>query len=71
MTDEASLLDLVRGTGSERAVVAAYAEAIRAWPQNELLHGPYWREVNDAIIERWSVARLQWIKRQAWRRVDD
>jgi hypothetical protein len=26
-----------------------------------------WRTVNAAIIERWSVPSLQWIKRYAWR----
>jgi len=27
-----------------------------------------WRRVNQAIIDRWSVSSLEWIKAFAWRR---
>lgn len=70
MTDEATLLELVQGTGSQRAVIHAYAEAIKTWPEDTLAHGPYWREVNEAIVERWSEPRLRYIKQQAWKLVD-
>lgn len=26
-----------------------------------------WRTVNAAVIDRWSVSALEWIKREAWR----
>lgn len=26
-----------------------------------------WRKVNEAIIERWSMAGLKWIKTRAWK----
>ena len=27
---------------------------------------PDWARVNEAIVERWSVSGLQWIKKRAW-----
>jgi hypothetical protein len=63
------LLDLIRGTGSQKAVIEAYAVAIRNWSEDQLAHGPYWKEVNEAIIERWSEPRLKYLKREAWKKV--
>lgn len=43
-------------------VADAYATALR-------LHGPdwqHWREWNEAILRRWSMAGLRYIKTKAW-----
>ena len=43
-------------------VAVDYAVAIRAYgPSGD------WREINEAIIERWSMSALHYIKAQAWK----
>lgn len=49
-------------------LVVKYADAIiYCMTMNEPV---YWQSVNDAIIAKWSVSGLNWIKRRAWERVD-
>ena len=43
-----------------RSVAMTYALAIRSSEKTDF------RAVNKAIIERWSVSGLDWIKKQAW-----
>ena len=47
--------------GSQREVIAAYRQALRAPSETD------WPAVNRAIIERWSESALGRIKREAWR----
>ena len=43
-----------------RTVAKTYALALRSSESTD------WSAVNTAIITRWSVSGLEWIKRQAW-----
>lgn len=55
------LLDEIAHKGATRKDIAkTYALALRS---SEDVH---WSAVNSAIIKRWSVAALRWIKEQAW-----
>ncbi len=43
-----------------RDVAKTYALAIKSSAETD------WEKVNRAIIRRWSVSALRWIKHQAW-----
>ena len=44
---------------SRRQIAQTYAIALRSsWPTD-------WKKVNRMIIDRWSAAGLEWIKKQA------
>jgi hypothetical protein len=44
-------------------VALSYALAIRSGGDLD------WRLINQAIIDRWSLSALKWIKEYAWRKV--
>jgi hypothetical protein len=46
-------------------IAATYAFLIRQQTQER----PDWPKINGAIIERWSMAGLKWIKNRAWKLV--
>ena len=48
---------------TRREVAEVYALGVRLRAYNIL----DWRRVNTAIVERWSVSGLTWIKREAWK----
>ena len=55
----------VRKARTRRDLVQPYARLIRT---DVVVHSPeVVREINLAIIARWSPAGLDWIKREAWR----
>ena len=48
----------------QKDVALTYAMAIQSSePKN-------WKEINDAIIERWSLSGLERIKRVAWKKIE-
>ncbi len=56
------LLLVIANPENKRAEVAAhYGVALREGESVE------WRFVNEAILERWSMAGLRWIKERAWK----
>ena len=56
-----TMLQEIADTRCKRKTVAkTYALALRGSVE------PDWGAVNRAIIERWSVSALEWIKTQAW-----
>jgi hypothetical protein len=56
-----TLLEEVACPAMKRKDVAmTYALALKSSDKTD------WRKVNRAIIERWSLAGLEWIKKQAW-----
>ena len=60
------LLDRISDRTSRRLdVVSLYAAAIRA----DVGDGADWKAINRAIVARWSLSALNWIKREAWRAV--
>lgn len=60
----AELLADVNDWAARRVDVAmSYAAAIRYERDID------WPRVNAAIIEKWSKSGLEWIKREAWKRV--
>lgn len=63
------LLKVIRD-GSQAEVSAAYAAAIKLWPNDRLLHGDFWRVANHEIELRWGEKALKKIKREAWRLVE-
>lgn len=59
---ERQLLDEIADPRLKRADVAlTYALAMRS------VADIHWQRVNEAIIERWSMSALCWIKERAWR----
>jgi hypothetical protein len=61
---EGQLLAEIADPRMKRADVAlTYAFAIRQGQQGESID---YAKVNHAIIERWSMAGLRWIKTEAW-----
>ena len=62
--DTATLLTAVEDKEIKRRGVAAlYAVALRYGLETD------WPAVNRAIMDRWSMAGLKWIKRRAWRAI--
>jgi hypothetical protein len=45
-------------------IAQTYAMALRGQEAKDGLID--WKKINQAIIDRWSVAALRWIKEQAW-----
>ena len=63
-----SIFTVIEQAKRREDVVAAYADEIREWHTYPwALQGPWWRDVNQAIIDKWSVAGLQYIKDRAWK----
>lgn len=56
----ATLLNEISNGAPRRAVAQTYRLAIQSSEATD------WAAVNAAIIERWSVSGLTWIKQQAW-----
>jgi len=48
---------------TRRGVAVTYRLALRSSECDTI----DWRKVNRAIIERWSLHALEWIKRKAWK----
>jgi hypothetical protein len=44
-------------------IAVTYALALRSSDPTD------WQQVNEAVIERWSFSGLEWIKKQAWKKV--
>lgn len=60
---EATLLrDIGSKEAKRRDVARTYALALRSSESASV----DWGKVNRAIVARWSVAGLNWIKKQAW-----
>jgi hypothetical protein len=49
---------------TRKQVAQTYALAIKSQEAKDGLID--WKKINQAIIDRWSVAALRWIKEQAW-----
>ena len=66
-TDTASILEAVNTPKVTRRYIAGlYGIAIRYdFGQTD------WKQVNEAIIARWSLSGLKWIKRLAWSAVEN
>ncbi len=60
---QGQMLAAVFNEPTQKAVAAFYARAIREWPADSSA----FRVVNEAIMNRWNLAGLKTIKRQAWR----
>lgn len=59
---ERVLLEEIADPRMKRADVAAsYALALKTPDEVD------WKKVNAAIIERWSLSALKWIKTRAWK----
>lgn len=56
------MLGVIEHAKTQAEVAEEYASALRNAPVD-------WTRVNQAIIQRWSVAGLKNIKRLAWREV--
>lgn len=60
---ESTLLQEIADEAFKRRDVAkTYHLALRSSERDRI----DWKKVNRAIIERWSVSGLNWIKEQAW-----
>jgi hypothetical protein len=55
-----TLLHEIDSGATRREVAQTYALALRDLPSTN------WARVNAAIVARWSVAALAWIKKEAW-----
>lgn len=58
-------LDRIRAAKTRKDAAAVYADALREWTTD----GVSWPEINGAILARWSVSGLDWIKKLAWKEV--
>lgn len=56
-----TILSEITQGATRRAVAQTYRLAMQSSQPTD------WPRVNAAIIARWSVSGLQWIKKQAWR----
>ncbi len=60
---EATLLaEIAEPTCKRKDVAATYALALVSSERSRI----DWKRANTAIIERWSLYALQWIKKRAW-----
>lgn len=57
------LLDVIQDAKRRQDVVDAYRFGIFGAGDDPV----NWASVNDAILQRWSPAGLNWIKKQAWK----
>ena len=65
MCCESVLLNEIASKECKRKDIAqTYALALRSSEARDKLID--WRKVNDAIVARWSLSALNWIKEQAW-----
>ncbi len=66
---EDTLLDELAGgrAVTRRMVALTYAFAICSSEHSTI----DWSRVNKAIIERWSPHALEWIKREAWKLIEE
>ena len=65
---EDTLLDEIASPGVTRRMVAlTYAFAIYSSERNTV----DWPRVNRAIMDRWSPYAMEWIKREAWKLVEE
>ena len=66
---EDTLLDELAGgkAVTRRMVALTYAFAVCSSERASI----DWSRVNKAIIERWSPHALEWIKREAWKLIED
>jgi hypothetical protein len=55
-----TLLNEIAMGATRRAVAQTYRLAMQSSSPTD------WSRVNGAIVERWSVSGLTWIKKQAW-----
>ena len=55
-----TLLNEIQSGATRKAVAQTYSLALRSSQLTD------WALVNTAIMKRWSVFGLQWIKKQAW-----
>ena len=55
-----TLLNEIANGAPRRAVAQTYRLAMQSSQPTD------WARVNTAIIERWSLSGLSWIKKQAW-----
>jgi hypothetical protein len=54
------LLHEIANGAKRKSVAMTYALALRSREQTD------WARVNQAIVDRWSLSALEWIKQQAW-----
>lgn len=60
---EATLLrDIAEPEATRKYVASTYRLALRSSEFSTI----DWPKVNGAIIKRWSLSALEWIKREAW-----
>ena len=64
---EDTLLDELAGSCTRRMIALTYAFALSSSERDTI----DWRRVNRAIIIRWSPNALEWIKREAWKLVEE
>ena len=64
--EDALLREIAEPELHRKDVALTYAFAVRS-SENATIN---WSKVNGAIIERWSMSALEWIKREAWRRMN-
>jgi hypothetical protein len=55
-----TLLNEIANGATRTAVAQTYRLAMHSRSETD------WKRVNEAIIARWSVSGLTWIKKQAW-----
>jgi hypothetical protein len=64
---EPMTVEVVERARVRRDLVAAYANLIVEYMAG--VENPHMAAVNNAIIAKWSMAGLEWIKREAWKAV--
>lgn len=57
------LNDLEKG-GTQKGIALTYAMAIKSEAQQA--DKPDWKAINEAIIAKWGVRKLAYIKKRAW-----
>jgi len=56
----------IRVVKTRREAIPVYQARMETWSSV----GEDWRALNGAIIDRWSVSALIWIKAQAWKKYE-
>ena len=59
----AEAVERIRKAKVRKDAVAVYLDALKEWPAA----GISWRAINDAVVARWSISALIWIKQRAWK----
>ncbi len=65
--EEQLLYEIADSRMKRTDVALSYAFAIR----QRATDNPDFRKINKAIIERWSMSGLEWIKNRAWKMVGE